>query len=130
VRDYADIENKFNAIQAENYNLKEYVIDLQGRLLDAKADLPPPPPNVNLNHPHPGHPPVPIPRHPHVDGPGNPAMPPAGDPLAQVAQAVAQLGADGQYSGKAFKEESHSEDARAAEEIARQLQPDAIRHNM
>jgi len=127
VRDYADIENNFKALQAENYNLREYVINLQSRLLDVKADLPPPPANVNLNHPHPGPPSVALPPHPEAQGgPGNSAITQAGNPLAQVAQAVAELGAGSPYVTKGFKQDAPENDVRTAEEIARQLEPDGL----
>ncbi|OAA64250.1 bzip transcription factor [Niveomyces insectorum RCEF 264] len=51
VQDYADMENQFKLIQSENYALREYIIHLQSKLLDAKADLPQPPPNLNLAAP-------------------------------------------------------------------------------
>lgn len=43
------MEHSFKLLQNDNYALREYVIQLQSRLLDLRQDLPPAPPNVNLN---------------------------------------------------------------------------------
>lgn len=56
VQDYAEMENQFKITQTENYALREYIIHLQSRLLDAKAELPQPPANLNLAAP--GMPPI------------------------------------------------------------------------
>ncbi len=119
VRDYAEMENNYKTMQTENYALREYVIHLQSKLLDAKADLPQPPANVNLSHPQQGG---------AVLGgvPGSTSLAPPVNPLATVAQAVAQLGADGQYSNKGFKPDHPNDDAHTADEITRQLQADGM----
>ena len=44
------MEHNYKLIQNDNYALREYVIQLQSRLLDLRQDLPPAPPNVNLSH--------------------------------------------------------------------------------
>lgn len=113
VRDFSDMEGKFNAIQLENMHLKEYVLNLQSKLLDVKAECPPPPPTINLN-PHAPHQTL-LPASASSGG-GNAAMPPAENPLAQVAQAVAQFDAAKGYGA--------NDDARTAEAISRQLQAD------
>ncbi|CAK7232929.1 hypothetical protein SBRCBS47491_008436 [Sporothrix bragantina] len=56
VQDYAEMENSYKITQSENYALREYIIHLQSRLLDAKAELPQPPANLNLAAP--GMPPI------------------------------------------------------------------------
>ncbi|KAF3056031.1 putative transcription factor kapC [Daldinia childiae] len=124
VRDYGEMEHSFKAIQNDNYALREYVIQLQSRLLDLQVELPQPPPNVNIGPPatastsargaHATTAPEP--------GPNNTN---AGT-LADVAAAVAGLrarepSADGLYTKPAYKSES-TEDSQTAEEIRRQLQ--------
>ena len=44
------MEHSYKLIQNDNYALREYVIQLQSRLLDLRQDLPPAPPNINLSH--------------------------------------------------------------------------------
>ena len=46
------MEKAYKGLQSENYALRDYVITLQARLLDATGDFPPPPPNVNINAPN------------------------------------------------------------------------------
>jgi len=124
------MENGFKTLQAENYQLKQYALEVQSKLLDHKIEPPPLPHGINLHHPHPhpGPPPVLLAQHAGMEAsPENSVMPPPGNPLAQVAQAVAQLGADGAYAVKAYKADGQSEEARTAEEISRQLQqPDGL----
>lgn len=45
------MEQNYKAIQNDNYALREYVIQLQSRLLDVSIDPPQPPPNINLASP-------------------------------------------------------------------------------
>lgn len=123
------MENNYKAMQTENYALREYVIHLQSRLLDAQGEYPQPPPNINLAHPHGA--PAPAPMVPAGAAPEpasapsqNPAAPTSGNPLEAVAQAVANLGRAEQFSSKAFKAD-HDEE-RTADEISRQLQPDGL----
>ncbi|CAK7204753.1 hypothetical protein SEUCBS139899_007513 [Sporothrix eucalyptigena] len=56
VQDFSEMETQFKITQSENYALREYIIHLQSRLLDAKAELPQPPANLNLAGP--GMPPI------------------------------------------------------------------------
>lgn len=44
-------EEAFKAIQAENYSLREYIIHLQSRLIEAHGDYPQPPANITLTPP-------------------------------------------------------------------------------
>lgn len=37
----------FKAVQAENYQLRDYIISLQSRLLESQGEVPPPPSNVD-----------------------------------------------------------------------------------
>jgi hypothetical protein len=51
VRDYEMLNNNFKAVQAENYQLRDYIINLQSRLLESQGECPPPPSNVDGLHP-------------------------------------------------------------------------------
>ncbi|KAM7190600.1 putative transcription factor kapC [Rhypophila sp. PSN 637] len=141
VRDYAEMENKIQAIQAENTSLKEYVLHLQSRLLDAQGEFPQPPPNLNLGYPH-AHPPPPQQppaadhqQHQQQQAPA-PAPPGPVNSLEVAAQAVAGLSrreppppaTDPYLKYEAQPVVSRGggadDDARTAEEITRQLQAD------
>lgn len=133
VRDYAEMENNFKAMQTENYALRQYVISLQSRLLDAHGEYPQPPPGLSLT-PHLPHG-TPAPGTANNTEPLPPAQPApgAGTSLEVVAQAVAGLarsdvqgGAAGipSHPNRAMKPERNAEDSRTDEEIGRQLQAD------
>ena len=49
VREFNALNESYKAIQAENYTLREYIISLQGRLLEAQGDYPPPPAHIDLH---------------------------------------------------------------------------------
>ena len=51
VRDYEMLNNNFKVVQAENYQLRDYIINLQSRLLESQGEFPPPPSNVDGLHP-------------------------------------------------------------------------------
>src|SRR5271156_587054 len=56
VRDTALLNENFKAVQAENYQLRDYIISLQSRLLESQGEVPPPPSNVDGLQPgKPGH---------------------------------------------------------------------------
>jgi len=46
VRDYGLLTENFKSVQAENYQLRDYIISLQSRLLESQGEVPPPPNNV------------------------------------------------------------------------------------
>ena len=49
------MEQNFRALQNENYQLREYILNLQSRLLENQSDFPPAPSHVNLpSAPHAG----------------------------------------------------------------------------
>ncbi|KAL8371940.1 hypothetical protein RB595_001647 [Gaeumannomyces hyphopodioides] len=141
VRDYTEMDNSLKTLQSENYHLREYVMQLQARLLSTQGEYPQPPPGLSLGHPHGGAPamqspgPLPAPQMTAPPACQEPApslapVPGAGTPLEQVAQAVANLGraehnaADTSatsFADKAFKPVAMDEDARTADEITRQL---------
>ena len=47
MRDYQILSENFKAVQAENYQLRDYIINLQSRLLESQGEVPPPPSNVD-----------------------------------------------------------------------------------
>ncbi|OTB06377.1 hypothetical protein M426DRAFT_72402 [Hypoxylon sp. CI-4A] len=131
VRDYGEMEHSFKAIQNDNYALREYVIQLQSRLLDLQVELPQPPPNVNIAPPTPAASANARGAHTNTTAePGQNNSNNAGT-LADVAAAVAGLrarepSADGMYGKPAAYKAEVNEDARTAEEISRQLQQDGL----
>ncbi|KAK4112301.1 hypothetical protein N656DRAFT_789939 [Canariomyces notabilis] len=119
VRDYAVMEINYKELQAENYALREYVIHLQARLLDAQGEYPPPPASLSLPHPHS--------LAPAARGGAEttqPAVPaPGANPLEVAAQAVAGLNRSDHLAGRdQYAVARPDDDARTAEEITRQLQ--------
>lgn len=131
------MEKAYESIQAENHALKEYVIHLQSRLSDAGIEVPQAPPHINMTPVAPGqvrsvdalaHG---LPQagygHEHEEGPPAEPTPNTGSAggassLDAVAQAVQNL-SRGEASYKTEPVDTQAaEDARTAEEIARQLQ--------
>ncbi|MCJ1399627.1 hypothetical protein MMC11_002829 [Xylographa trunciseda] len=51
VRDYNLLNENYKAVQAENYQLRDYIINLQSRLIESQGDFPQPPSNINLQEP-------------------------------------------------------------------------------
>lgn len=49
VKDFQNMEHNYKTLQNENYQLREYILSLQSRLLENQADFPPPPSHVNLS---------------------------------------------------------------------------------
>ncbi|KAK6214028.1 hypothetical protein LQW54_004803 [Pestalotiopsis sp. IQ-011] len=124
VRDYSDMEHSYKSIQNDNYALREYVIQLQSRLLDVQGEVPQPPPNLSLPPPPPRSAShiasnnVPESAPPAPPAPGAAVGAPSAGSLADVAAAVAGLRAHGGAvdSYSKFKAENDSprrdEDAR------------------
>jgi hypothetical protein len=48
VKDFQTMEQNFRALQNENYQLREYILNLQSRLLENQTELPPPPSHIHL----------------------------------------------------------------------------------
>ncbi|QIW94548.1 hypothetical protein AMS68_000066 [Peltaster fructicola] len=48
VKDFQSMESNYRSLQNENYQLREYILNLQSRLLENQSDIPPPPLHVNL----------------------------------------------------------------------------------
>ncbi|PGG98695.1 hypothetical protein AJ79_08781 [Helicocarpus griseus UAMH5409] len=51
VKDYELLVENYKAIQAENYQLREYIISLQSRLIDSQNEVPELPSNIDLSQP-------------------------------------------------------------------------------
>lgn len=51
VKDYNTLSESYKTLQAENYQLRDYIISLQSRLIESHGELPQPPSNIEL-HPH------------------------------------------------------------------------------
>ncbi|KAI0516824.1 hypothetical protein F5B22DRAFT_182137 [Xylaria bambusicola] len=128
VRELNELEATCKAVQNDNYHLREYIIQLQSRLLDLQVEYPQPPPNVNVAPP----PSSGTGRQPHNGAPAEPASnTTSAGTLADVAAAVAGLRAreppivEGNHARPTFKSEnaapSHPND-----EIRRQLQADGL----
>ncbi len=45
------MEQSYKAIQEENYQLRDYIINLQSRLIESQGEYPQPPSNIDLPHP-------------------------------------------------------------------------------
>ncbi|KAJ6779875.1 hypothetical protein PWT90_00872 [Aphanocladium album] len=122
VRDYSEMEMTFKQYQSENYVLREYIIQLQSRLLETLGEFPQPPPNINLSQPG---------GQMTAHSEAQPESTTVSTPLEAVAQAVAGLAAQeqlseqrSQYTSGTFKPDSHDDDTRTAEEINRHLNAD------
>ncbi len=111
------MDTTYKAVQAENENLRIYVIDLQSRLLDLQGNYPPPPANINLAHPRA----VAMPPPGQQPSQGA-AAPSVASSLEVVAQAVAGLARENHRDGRGFKAD---DSARDVDEIGRQLQGEA-----
>jgi len=98
VRDYALLNENYKAVQAENYQLRDYIINLQSRLIESQGEFPQPPSNIDLPHPRSSE---------HMQQQPPPAPSQAMGPSAvsqlqaSAAQAVADMG-----SGKHHHEEA------------------------
>lgn len=51
MRDYNLLNENYKAIQAENYQLRDYIINLQSRLIESQGEFPQPPSNIDLPNP-------------------------------------------------------------------------------
>jgi len=123
------VQSTCQALQAENLALRQYIYVLQSRLMETAGQCPPPPSDVNISYPQAQAPPTGPTEAPAAAG----AAPPVTNPLEVAAQAVAGLSRSehlaprdqSHYATKIY-EQTHrtDEDARTAEEMARQLQAD------
>ncbi|KAL8694653.1 MAG: hypothetical protein Q9218_000748 [Villophora microphyllina] len=51
VKDYNSLSENFKSLQAENYQLRDYIINLQSRLLESQGEFPQPPSNIDIHSP-------------------------------------------------------------------------------
>jgi hypothetical protein len=51
VKESDALKESYRAIQAENYQLRDYIINLQSRLLESQGEYPQPPSNIELSNP-------------------------------------------------------------------------------
>ncbi|KAK4493834.1 hypothetical protein PRZ48_015019 [Zasmidium cellare] len=49
VKEFQNMESNYKALQNENYQLREYILNLQSRLLENQSDFPPAPSHINLS---------------------------------------------------------------------------------
>lgn len=48
-KEYQNMEHNYKALQSENFQLREYILSLQSRLLENQSDFPPAPSHINLS---------------------------------------------------------------------------------
>lgn len=53
MKDYTSLSESYKLVQAENYQLRDYIISLQSRLLESQGEFPQPPSNIEIHHPRP-----------------------------------------------------------------------------
>ena len=112
VRDLHALEETFKVVQAENYQLRDYVINLQSRLIESQGDFPQPPSNIDLSQTgiplRPDLPPIPVaPLPPGLHAPTAPmgsAL--AAASLLQASAAQAQVVADMANAVKQLKHDA------------------------
>ncbi|KAH9877427.1 hypothetical protein IAQ61_002793 [Plenodomus lingam] len=54
VKEFEQLCELYKTLQSENYQLRDYIINLQSRLLETQGEIPPAPAGVDLNRPHGG----------------------------------------------------------------------------
>ncbi|KAK8060416.1 hypothetical protein PG996_010346 [Apiospora saccharicola] len=133
VRDFRTMEETYKAVQNENYALREYVIQLQSRLMDSQIELPQPPPGLALHPPRPNAPRAVAPPHPPASVLEPAQATSSAGSLADVAAAVhagisareppREMPVDGIYNNRVKPETSEE---RSDDEIRRQLQRDTL----
>lgn len=52
VKEFEQLCELYKTLQNENYQLRDYIINLQSRLLETQGEVPPAPAGVDLNRPH------------------------------------------------------------------------------
>jgi hypothetical protein len=122
------MESNYRTLQSENFQLREYILNLQSRLLESSSDIPPAPSHINLPAGGPSRAPMEAQEHRYqADGPqasaGRSGEPQ--DALSQLQAAAAQadaasrphdspygLGAAGEYSAKRVRAGDGSADVK------------------
>ena len=88
MREFNSLSENFKALQSENYQLRDYIISLQSRLLESQGEYPQPPSNIDIPHPRTSGPPT-----QQIPAPTAPMGPTAASQLqASAAQAVDMSG--------------------------------------
>lgn len=49
VKEHNDLMESYKTLQAENYQLRDYIISLQSRLIESRGEFPQPPSNIEIN---------------------------------------------------------------------------------
>ena len=97
VREFNTLSENFKALQSENYQLRDYIISLQSRLLESQGEYPQPPSNIDIPHPR-------------TAGPPNQQIPaptaPMGSSAASQLQASAAKAVADMSGGRQQQEES------------------------
>ncbi len=88
------LNENYKAVQAENYQLRDYIINLQSRLIESQGEFPQPPSNIDLPNPRSSDPTMHHHQQPHqIPAPTAPMGSSSVSHLqASAAQAVADLG--------------------------------------
>lgn len=58
MKEFNSLTENFKALQSENYQLRDYIISLQSRLLESQGEYPQPPSNIEIHHPRTSGPPT------------------------------------------------------------------------
>lgn len=88
VREFQILDDSYKALQAENYQLRDYVINLQSRLIESQVDYPQPPPQ--LREPREGEPMRDVEPIQHMTAPTAAMAPSAVSQLQAAAAAIAE----------------------------------------
>lgn len=132
MKQYQNIAEDYKALHAENFQLRDYIINMQSRLLELQVEVPELPENIDLSQPRPELPipSPPAPPHPITadESPSQPssAAPPVTDDLNSLNRiAVAGLGMrkhpndDSNYMANVdVKRPRHDEDAEEVPEAS------------
>ena len=96
VKDYNNLHENYKAVQAENFQLRDYIISLQSRLIESQGEFPQPPLNIDLPRSS-------GPSHQQMQAPTAPMGSSAVNQLqASAAQAVADLGSKQQQHDDSY----------------------------
>lgn len=121
------MEQSFKTLQGENYELREYVLRLQARLLETQGDFPAPPAHLNVSTPQ-GSGPAPdadvdpnVASHVAVGSAMEGGTPLEVQALAGLAAQERLAAGEERHPSPPYGTEPAAEDARSTEEINRHL---------
>ena len=101
------LAESYKAVQAENYQLRDYIISLQSRLLESQGEYPQPPANIDLTQhrqaPEEGE---------HSHGSNNAMSSAAVSQLQQAAAQAAAQSAENSHNGTSHQAEAAQTDPR------------------